>query len=283
MARSGYRTSQPTQPRIWPMAWLGAVFGFTLGAVAYAPASWLATGLESGSGGYVRLLNPTGTIWQGSAALVLASGQTGADKLALPSRLRWKLRLATSGGPVGLDVILQADCCIQTPLTLRLAPSGLHIASGTIQLPLSVLQGLGTPWNTLGLRGSLMLRWVNFVLPWQQGIQHLDGAMEIQASHVATRLTTLPDIGSYQLRLATSDSTRPNTVPVEPSGPQLVLSTLRGDLLLNGRGHWQDGKFRFEGEAQSTPERAAALTHLLTLLGDKRNGITKIRWGQNTK
>lgn len=268
MFRSGYRT-----PRIWPTAWLGAFIGFILGAMTYAPAAWLATGVETSSSGYVRLLNPTGTIWQGSAALVLASGRTGADKLALPSRLHWKLRLATSEGPAGIKIILQTDCCIQTPLTLRLSLSGLHIASGTTQLPLSVLQGLGTPWNTLGLRGNLTLRWANFALPWQRGIEHLNGTLEMQASHVATRLTTLPSIGTYQLRLSASDSTR----------PQLVLSTLRGDLLLHGRGYWQDGRFRFEGEAQSTPERATALTHLLTLLGDKRDGITKIRWGQNTK
>ena len=62
--------------------WRWAVGGAAVGAVGavlvFAPASWLAAGLAQASAERVRLLDPRGTVWQGSGLLQLTGG-AGSD------------------------------------------------------------------------------------------------------------------------------------------------------------------------------------------------------------
>lgn len=249
--------------RVWPWAFTGGVLG-AVGAIFYwAPAAWLAAAVQHYSGGYVRLINPTGTVWNGSAVLILASGSDGRDALSLPSRLNWH----TGVGVHGIYAEVAAPCCTVTPLRMRVQSSQLRVEGQQLQLPIELLKGLGTPWNTLGLQGTMDAQASNLAFRRTSQGWRMDGQVSMRMNHVSTRLSTLPDVGSYQLILAGGDS------------PTLRLQTLRGDLQLKGDGHWQGGKFVFRGEAQAAPASAAALNNLLTLLGDRQGGVTKIRLG----
>ena len=241
----------------------GGLTGALLACVVFAPASWMSTAIEHASSGKVRLLNPAGTVWNGSAAWVLASGGSGSTSLSLPSRIVWRIR--PSG--LGVNVSLDAACCTQQPVQIRISPQSLRIASATAHMPLALLQGLGTPWNTLELRGQLQLRWDQFTVSWPGKGLAFDGLLELQARNVSSRLSTLPDVGSYQVDVRGG------------AQPQLELSTLRGALQLQGRGQWSGSKFRFEGEAHAQAEQATELANLLTLLGTRRGNTTMIRWG----
>ena len=88
--------------------------------LAFAPAHWLAQGVASASQGQVLLLQPRGTVWNGSAQLVLTGGSASQDRAALPGRLDWQLRPAWSG----LRAQLHAGCCTPAPLRLQ-ASAGL--------------------------------------------------------------------------------------------------------------------------------------------------------------
>ena len=57
--------------------------------------------------------------------------------------------------------------------------------------------------------------------------------------------------------------------------PTLALSTLDGALQLSGSGQWVGNRLRFAGEASATPEREAALSNLLNIIG-RRNGARSI-------
>ena len=57
--------------------------------------------------------------------------------------------------------------------------------------------------------------------------------------------------------------------------PGLELSTLQGPLLLSGQGQWVGQRLRFTGEARATPEREAALSNLLNIIG-RRNGARSV-------
>lgn len=241
----------------------GGMSGALLACLVFAPAAWLATAVERASAGQVRLVNPAGTIWNGSAAWVLTSGVGGSTSLSLPSRVAWRIRPNGSG----LHVALDAACCTQAPVKLQISPQSLRIAAAAAHMPMSLLQGLGTPWNTLELRGDLQLRWENFAMSWASSAITIEGLMEMQARSVASRLSPLPDVGSYQLHLRGG------------AQPRVDLSTLRGALVLQGHGHWNNAKFRFEGEAHAQPEQATELANLLTLLGTRRGNTTMIRWG----
>ena len=241
----------------------GGALGALLGVGVFAPASWLAYGMEQASAGHVRLVNPVGRVWAGSAALELRSGAGGSAALTLPSRVSWAL----DGQATGLQLQLHADCCTAAPVRLRAGMAGVQVDAAQLSLPIAWLQGLGAPWNTLQLRGDMRAQWERMALPWSQPWQSLQAAVQVQLRGVSTRLTTLPEIGSYQLELAGGPT------------PTLKLSTLQGALQLTGQGQWHGRQLRFQGQAQAQPEQAAELSNLLTLLGRRQGNTTMMRWG----
>jgi general secretion pathway protein N len=102
--------------RRWGIA--GAVVGALVGLVAFAPASWLAYGLASATQQYVVLADARGTVWDGSAVLLLTGGAGSRDASALPGRLKWNLGLHWSG----LEIRASQDCCLNGPMALRVTP-----------------------------------------------------------------------------------------------------------------------------------------------------------------
>lgn len=241
----------------------GGLLGTLLGLCVFAPASWLAYGVDKASAGHVRLVNPMGRVWAGSAALELRSGDGGQSALTLPSRLSWVLGVSTSG----VQVQLHADCCTRKPVLLRAHAEGVDVAAAQLRLPIAWLQGLGAPWNTLQLRGDMRAHWNDIALSWSEPLQSLQEPVQVQLHKVSTRLTTLPEIGSYQLDI------------LGGAVPTLNVSTLQGALQITGQGQWHGPQLRFQGQAQALPEQAAELSNLLTLLGRRQGNTTMIRWG----
>lgn len=105
-------------------------------------------------------------------------------------------------------------------------------------------------------------------MPWQQSPQQWQGVAQVKALRISTKLSTLPEIGSYQLDVQGG---------LQPS---FQVSTLQGALHLEGAGHMQRGHVRFEGQAYAQPEQAGALANLLSLLGPRSGDKTKIQWGE---
>src|SRR3954470_16705865 len=95
MAR--HRSQQPPfahTVRPWRWAVGGGLLGLLVALVVFAPARWLAAAVEHASDAHVRLADPRGTVWSGSAQLVLSGGVGSRDQTALPDRLDWRLRPA---------------------------------------------------------------------------------------------------------------------------------------------------------------------------------------------
>ena len=96
----------------------GAALGTGLGLATQAPAQWLADSLQHASGGRLLLAEARGSLWNGSAVLVLTGGTGSRDASALPGRLEWTLRPGLSG----LQLSAQQACCLPQPLRLHLTP-----------------------------------------------------------------------------------------------------------------------------------------------------------------
>jgi general secretion pathway protein N len=107
---------------------VGVALGAGVALVAFAPAAWLASAVSDATGRRVLLADARGTVWQGSAVMVLTGGVDSRDASALPGRLNWRLGL--QGTALGLHA--QQDCCIQGELLLRLVPGW---SSFRIELP----------------------------------------------------------------------------------------------------------------------------------------------------
>ena len=260
MARSK-RDPWPAAP--WSWAGGGVFAGVLLALVFFAPARWLAAGVSNASAGRVVLDDGRGTLWNGSARLLLTGGEGSNDVAALPGRLEWRIR----PGWGGLRAELSAGCCTNAPLTIqasaRWGGGVLRLGDQRSQWPASVLAGLGTPWNTLQVQGDLLLSTQGLSVEWIEGRLAVAGRAELTASRLSSRLSTLKPMGSYRITVNGGSTST------------LQLDTLEGALQLNGSGQWVGSRLRFTGTATAAPDREAALSNLLNIIG-RRSGARSI-------
>ena len=252
----------------WAWALAGALLGLLLVGVLAAPARWLADGVARASGGVVQLAEPQGSLWTGSARLLLTGGAGSQDRAALPGRVHWRLRPGL--GVLRLD--LTADCCTPgAPLALRISPlwGGAHVALADAHTlwPAALLAGLGTPFNTIQPQGELALATQGLGAEWRAGRTRMQGGAELTLRHMSSRLSTLAPLGSYRVQLHGGDAVG------------LELSTLEGGLQLKGSGQWVGQRLRFAGEASAAPGLEAPLANLLNLLGRRQGDRALISFG----
>lgn len=249
----------------------GVLLGAVVATVANAPAAWLADALSSASGNRLLLAEARGSLWNGSAVPVLTGGPGSRDAAALPGRLHWTLGL--DGWALALRA--RQDCCINGTLLLRVEPGlgrltiVLPPAAGSIgHWPASWLAGLGTPFNTLQLGGSIGLASNGgLTASAAQGRWQISGGATLALDNISSRVSTLDTLGSY--RLAFSGG----------AAPGVVLSTLAGPLQLGGSGQWNGGKLRFRGEAQAAPGSETALNNLLNIIGRRQGTLAVLSIG----
>ncbi|HEY8880165.1 MAG TPA: type II secretion system protein N [Roseateles sp.] len=265
----GGRAVRHRTPRRWAVT--GAVVGVLAALVVFAPASWLARALASASNDHLLIVDTRGSVWNGSGTLVLTGGAGSRDASALPGRLHW--RMGVKG--FGLQLAARQDCCINGDLLLgikpglgRMAVSVDTKADWLARLPAGVLAGLGTPWNTLQLGGSLRLSARDLKLESVQGRWRQFGELQLDLLNMSSRVSTVAPLGSYRF-----------TVTADPANPGLSLlrlTTLEGALQLSGAGTLNSGgKSRFNGEAGAAPGREEALNNLLNIIG-RRQGARSV-------
>lgn len=268
MARAARKHFAPTSRGPWPWAWGGALLGLVGALLLFAPAHWLARAIASASNGHVQLADARGTVWTGSARLVLSGGEGSRDATALAERLEWRIRPASHG----LNAALRARCCMADAWQLAIQPrwNGLRVAGSDVlsHWPAALLAGLGTPWNTLQPQGQLALSTHGFAAEWNAGRLALNGRVQLDASEMSSRLSTLRPIGSYRILLQGGDT------------PTMQLDTLAGSSLqLNGSGRWVGARLHFEGTASAVPERVDALSNLLNIIGRRDGARSLIKIG----
>jgi general secretion pathway protein N len=255
------RDPWPTVP--WAWAFAGLLSGLLLALVLFAPARWLASGVKQASAGHLLLDDPRGTVWNGSARLLLTGGAGSNDATVLPGRFGWRIRPAWSG----ISAELEAACCTPRPLQLRASlgwgGGKLLVGDQRSGWPASMLAGLGTPWNTLQIEGELQLSTQGVSVEWIEGRLVIGGRAELTALRVSSRLSTLRPMGSYRITVNGGSTST------------LQLATLEGALQLAGSGQWVGSRLRFTGSASAEPEREAALSNLLNIIG-RRSGARSI-------
>ena len=263
MQRNTSTSRNPAAAAPWGWAIAGALLGVVIAVALFAPARWLSAVVMQLSAGQVRLIEPRGTLWNGSARLLLTGGSGSRDSAALPGQVDWRLR----PGWLALNFQLTAACCTPAPLQARLSPGWsalvLQLTDGTSQWPAAVLAGLGTPWNTLRAEGTLRLMTQGLSMTWNEGRMVVAGRAELTAIAMSSRLSTLRPMGSYRITLNGGDSTA------------LEVTTLEGSLQLSGSGQWVGTRLRFQGIASAAPEHEAALANLLNIIG-RRQGTRSI-------
>ena len=248
----------------------GIVVGGLLALLIFAPAAWLATNVATLTQQRLLLADARGTVWSGSAVAVLTGGEGSRDASSLPGRLSWTLRPRG----LGLELQLEHACCLNGKVALQVRPGfgrtefTLVPPTGWVgQWPTAFLGGLGTPWNTMQLGGSVRLVSPGLRIESVQGRWVVDGRADMNLVGVSSRLTTLDNLGSYQMTLS-GDAANPGIA-------QLNLTTQDGPLQLSGTGTWGPAGVRFRGEARAATAEEAALSNLLNIIG-RRDGARSV-------
>jgi len=282
---------------MWRWASAGVLLGGAVVLVAFAPAAWLAAAVSSATGERLQLADARGTVWNGSAVMVLTGGTGSRSASALPGRFQWTLGL--DGAALGLRG--QHACCINGQLRLRMSPGfgrqrvdliadqaalvapGASLAGAAAprslgQWPASWLVGLGTPWNTLQPSGTLQLSSPGLTVEQVNGRWLFNGRADVELGNMASRVSTLDVLGSYRITVTGE--------PAQGGATRLQLVTTSGALLLNGEGQWSGTggaggavKLRFNGTASAAPGSETALDGLLNIIGRRQGAISLISIG----
>ncbi len=261
------------------LAWaaVGALVGGGIALLAFAPAAWLADAVGRASSGRFLLADARGSVWTGSAVPVLTGGSDSRDAKALPGRLHWKLRPRLRPNP-GFELKASQACCLNGELRLRVEPrlDGIKVTvpasnGGLGQWPAAWLAGLGTPWNTLQLGGTVSLATPGLEIDTAAGRLKYSGRADVDLRQVSSRLSTLEALGSYRLVLSGDASGKDSAL--------LTLSTTEGSLRLNGSGQWSPAKLRFRGDAKAAEGSEAVLNNLLNIIGRRQGALSIISIG----
>jgi len=254
------------------------LLGAVLVGAAVVPASFADAALARATQGRVRLAQAEGTIWNGSARLVLAEGRSppgdsatafppAGDALvagvAIPGRVYWSIR-ALSLLAAQLDAQLRFDG-VAKPVRVHGAWGEVRIDAGEVELPSVELGRLGSPWNTVRPSGALRLSWENLVLR-RSG---LDGRAQIELRGASSAMTPVRPLGSYRVDVVGSGSRA-----------ELSIATIDGPLRLQGNGSFDaDRGLRFVAEASAEARERDRLQSFLGLIGPREGERTIIRIG----
>ena len=224
---------------------------------------------------------PSGTVWNGKAQLALGAGPGSRDQLALPQRLSWQLRPSLSAGALpGMVLSLQHPTLLMQPLELQMKfasgaveialrqPSGIGPVKA--QMPVAWLVGLGAPWNTLQPSGELAIEVDRLVCGLRlSGPPAIEAAIRVQMRQIASRVSTLPVLGHYELDIRGSHELTAR-----------LTSRSGSALWLEGVGVWKPGgPSGFRGEARAAAGREEALSNLLNIIGRREGPRSLIALG----
>lgn len=258
--------------RPWRWAVTGATLGVCLATALWLPARWLQPIVLKATRGHVEWINTQGTLWSGQTHIALTGGHASNDRALLPGTWSWQLRPQWSNGP-GATLTVQSSCCLNTAIQVSAhwqdqATTWL-VDDAQLDLPLSTLKGLGTPWNTLDLQGQIHVQTSKLTGRLTATRHAVQGQVTAQVDDVSSRLTTVSPLGSYAAEL---------------SWPQQALAqwsirTLNGHLQLQGQGQIAQGRVRFRGQASASPQSETALANLLNIIGRRQGHVTLLTLG----
>lgn len=237
--------------------WLGAaILTILLTVLFFLPAASMVDILEKQTAGRLTLGDPQGSIWHGSA--FIGGAPSGSDPVTplLPGRFSWQLSPMVLLGQVHMR--LENPSALGAPVQVTGSWSDWQVSASSITQPAERLAGLGAPLNTLKPSGEMRLKWDTLNLQRQGQQVDLRGKTTLELNDIGSAVSSIKPLGSYQL-----------TMQWEGQRAQMALVTVKGPLLLSGKGHLQGGHFEFSGKAEAAKGEEERLANLLNLLGQR--------------
>ena len=234
-----------------------ALISVVLTALAFCPAAWMGSMLESASAGRLTLGDPQGTLWRGSA--FIGGAASGRDPITplLPGRFSWRLSPLLLLGQV--DIELANPEALSQAVNLTGSLTQWQLGPGSVLLPAERLAGLGWPLNTMAPSGQMRLSWGLMQLTRLEKTIDVNGRTTLDMTEIGSRMSPIKPLGTYQL-----------VMDWKGQQAQLNLTTTKGPLLLSGAGALNNGHFQFSGKAEAEAAYEEKLAGLLNMLGRHR-------------
>ncbi len=230
--------------------------------IMYFPIRFLNSSVASMTNCQVVLLQPEGSIWQGSTQLGFSAIKANAsEKCPSPQvgseRFSWKSQFSVFD--------LKSKWVIEyantlRPLELTVHPRAITLRSNQIELPANLIEVAGGVLRTLNLRGTLDIRWDDLI--WDGSPK---GRVEVQFLNMASPISPIKPLGSYALTLQL------NRVL------SFDFSTIKGPLLLTAKGIIDRGRLSLQGEATAPPESIDALIGVLSIIGNRDGAVYRFK------
>jgi general secretion pathway protein N len=223
----------------------------------FFPATWMMAMVENQTAGRLTLGDAHGTLWRGSA--FIGGAPSGHDPVTplLQGRFSWRLSPMVLLGSV--DAELENTAALSQPIIVRGNWHQWQVSPGAITLPAERLAALGTPLNTVQPSGQMRLSWEPLQLTQQNGKIGIVGAMNLEMNDIASRLSPIKPLGSYDIRFDWHGEMA-----------SVTLQTVKGPMMLNGSGVFTNGRLQFSGTAQAEAGQEQRLANFLNLLGQSR-------------
>ena len=244
------------------LSWLIGLIVMMALVILGIPVNWFASTVAEKTACKVMLVQPTGTIWQGSASVGFSETKIGDLKTCnapygMTERFSWHSSCSLMDLQCKWNI---QHSNLERPLDVSLSTRGVTINANQAELPGNLLEGLGSPWNSLHPRGKLKLQWSD--IKWESVPV---GLVEIQFLEITSPISLVKPLGSYALKLQIDQDVK------------VDLFTLNGPLLLNGRGVFANGRLVFQGEASAIPEASDSLIGLLSIIGRKDGSVYRLK------
>jgi general secretion pathway protein N len=107
----------------------------------------------------------------------------------------------------------------------------------------------------------MRLSWSGLELALENSQASINGRTTLAMTDMASRLSSIRPLGSYALAL-----------DWHGQQAQLALDSVKGPLLLSGRGNLNNGRLQFSGQAEAAQGYEETLANLLNLLGQRKPG-----------
>jgi len=236
------------------------VLAIALTFVAFAPAAWLSDIVAARS--RVRLIYPSGTLWDGSAILAIYDGRSAR---ALPGRLAWDVRWRELVR--GRLVVIINHPSLEDAIRIGYDGRAVYLQRGRALWPAAMLEILGAPFNTISPGGLLLVRWDDSRLT-KSGFK---GVVQVDWSNAQSALSPVVPLGDFRV-----------VVDLDEGKGSATLVTLKGPLLLKGEGRMEGGHVQFSGTADAEPTMRARLNGLIGVLGPRSGEKVLLNWDYRT-
>lgn len=225
------------------------VFGATL--VVLAPAALLGVLVRQSSQGVVELSNPVGTMWSGSATPILNLRQGASFPL---ERMDWSISFRALFSGKILLTLQESASPQKAPSEIYVGVRQVELRNLSVELPAAALGALNPLLQGMGFQGQMQMTADNLVLQYKGTAE---GKMAANWRMAGATLSPANPFGSYHFDIAAMGDKI-----------QFSLSTLSGDLQLNGQGEWlASNKLSFQTTARAVGASKEIFTEMLHHLG----------------